>query len=111
QLDQRLARLDHREIRLRSLAAMADRVQQRGVHADQAGQVLGVKAVALPARGEDQANLAGIGDVEFVTGGFENTTDPGAVRTNFDRNAARQRNQILERLRFGWEGAAGYDFA
>src|SRR5215207_6985957 len=82
--DQRLARADERQMSLRVLASVLERVKKLGIDSGKTGQVLCVELVGLAPLAVDEPELSGISDQNRVATLFEQTTHPGRVGPHLD---------------------------
>jgi hypothetical protein len=96
-----VAQFDQKQIALRRLAAVRDRVQQRGIEARQPGQHPRIGPVALAFVGGDGAPLARVGHEDFQASSRQPPAHPRAVRADFQRRAGQRiiRGEPIQRAR------------
>jgi hypothetical protein len=71
------------------LAPVGNRVEQLGIKARQAGEILGVDLIGLALVGVDQSQFAGVGHKYLVAALLQNPAGPGRVGAGLDGNAHR----------------------
>lgn len=74
--DESLARTQQRKVGLGLLTAVLEWVQQLGVEAGQAGQVLGIQLVSFVLVGIDESELSGVGNQDLMTAALQQPADP-----------------------------------
>jgi len=92
-----IAQLQAQQIVLRLGRAVLDGMQQRRVHAGEAGEHLGIAAVALAFGAGDGVELARVGDQDHGAQVGEVTADPRTVRARFQRDGGVRK--LAEQLR------------
>jgi hypothetical protein len=82
--DQRLARMDHRQVSLGLTAPVLYRVQKFRIGPSEAGQLLGIELVGLTPLAVDQPSLTRISDQYLVATLGKQTACPGRVGSDLD---------------------------
>src|SRR5918993_4686040 len=87
--DQRLSRMDYRQVSLGVLAPVLHRVQKFRIGPGETGQLLGIELVGLTPLAIDQSSLTRISDQYFVATLGKQTTYPGRVGSNLNGDMQR----------------------
>ena len=87
--DQRLARMDYRQVSLGVAASVLHRVQKFRIGPSEAGQLLGIELVGLTPFAIDQPSLTRISDQYLVATLGKQTAYPGRVGSDFDGDMQR----------------------
>src|SRR5215210_9447841 len=87
--DQRLSRMDYRQVNLGVLAPVFHRVQKLRIGSGQTGQLLGIELVGLTLLAIDQPSLTRISDQYLVATLGKQTTYPGRVGSDLDGDMQR----------------------
>src|SRR5918994_1131116 len=87
--DQRLSRMDYRQVSLGVAASVLHRVQKFRIGPSEAGQLLGIELVGLTLLAIDQPSLTRISDQYFVATLGKQTTYPGRVGSDLDGDMQR----------------------
>ena len=100
--DEGVAQLQAQEIVLGLGGTVLDGMEQRGIHAGEAGEHLGIAAVALAFGAGDGVELARVGDEHLRAVFGEEAADPRTVRARFNGHSGA--GKIREELRQGRAG-------